>query len=258
MERIKNLNRYQKIVLLLLSAMLLIFTAAYAVVSSRVGFSYRDTILRAQVVDGTTVYSGRIRGETTTFTVTQDKIVTYCYGDKQYGPYTVREDPSAIPEDSDLADLMTGVEIRDGTTVFFRGGVLTLSGGNREKMLFDEDGQLDHGDITVTSGNGVVYDLEGNVIDQMAPSPTTILQLAEGPALTKKGDWSAWLLATFLTVFTAVHILFADEIFRFNLAFQVRNVDRAEPSELEITQRYISWTISPIMAFALYIMGLTA
>ena len=83
MERIKTLDRYQKIILLLLSAMLVIFTAAYAVVSSRVGFSYRDTILRAQVVDATTVYSGRIRGETTTFTVTQDKVVTYCYGDKQ-------------------------------------------------------------------------------------------------------------------------------------------------------------------------------
>ena len=256
MERIKNLDRFQKIVLLLLSVMLVIFTAAYAVISSRVGFSYRDTILRAQVVDGTTVYSGRIRGETTTFTVTQDKVVTYCYGDKQYGPYTVREDPSAIPEDSDLAELMTGVEIRDGNTIFFRGGVLTLSGGNHKKMLFDEDGQLDHGDIPVTSGNGVVYDLEGNVVDQMAPSPTTILQLVEGPKLTKKGDWSAWLYAVFISAITAVHILFVDELFRFNLAFRVRNVDRAEPSEWEIAQRYISWTALPIMALVLYIIGL--
>lgn len=258
MERIKSLDRFQKIILLILSAMLVIFAVAYSVVSSRVGFSYRDTILRAQVVDGTTIYSGRIRGETTTFTVTQDKIVTYCYGDKQYGPYTVLEDPTAIPEDSDFAHYLTGIEIRDGNSIFFRGGVLTLSGGTREKMLFDEDGQLDHGDITVTSGSGVVYDLEGNVIDQMAPSPTTILQLAEGPELTKKGHWSAWLLATFTLVLTAVHILFADEIFRFNLAFRVRNADRAEPSEWEIAQRYISWIALPIMALVLYIIGLTA
>ena len=258
MERIKNLDRFQKIILLLLSAMLVIFAVTYAVVSSRVGFSYRDTILLPQEVDGNMVYSGRIYGETATFTVTQDKVVAYCYGDKQYGPYTVREDPSAIPEDSDLADLMTGIEIRNGTTVFFRGGVLTLNNSDSEIMLFEEDGSFSSVNVTVSASNGIIYDSEGNVVDQMAPSPQTILRLVDDPELTRKGEWIAWFGGVFISALTAVSILFADGLFRFNLSFRVRNADRAEPSEWEIAQRYISWIALPIMALVLYMMGLTA
>jgi hypothetical protein len=55
---------------------------------------------------------------------------------------------------------------------------------------------------------------------------------------------------------TAVSILFADELFRWNLAFQIRNADRAEPSDWEIAGRYIGWTALTIMALVLYVMGL--
>ena len=51
-------------------------------------------------------------------------------------------------------------------------------------------------------------------------------------------------------------MLFADELFRWNLAFQIRNVDHAEPSEWEIASRYLGWTVLTIMALVLYIMGL--
>jgi hypothetical protein len=50
--------------------------------------------------------------------------------------------------------------------------------------------------------------------------------------------------------------LFADELFRLELAFKVRNVDKVEPSEWEITGRYIGWLVLPIIALAIYIMGL--
>ena len=51
-------------------------------------------------------------------------------------------------------------------------------------------------------------------------------------------------------------MLFADELFRWNLAFQIRNVEKAEPSDWEIAQRYIAWTAMTIMALILFIMGL--
>ena len=46
-------------------------------------------------------------------------------------------------------------------------------------------------------------------------------------------------VAVFICVLNAVSILFADELFRWNLAFQIRNVDHAEPSDLEIAGRYM-------------------
>ena len=59
-----------------------------------------------------------------------------------------------------------------------------------------------------------------------------------------------------MCIMNAVTILFADELFRLELAFKVRNVDKVEPSEWEITGRYIGWLVLPIIALAIYIMGL--
>ena len=257
MERIRNLDRYQKIVLLCLSGMLVAFTAIYLMVSSRVGFSYRDTILPPHEEAGNTVYEGRIGGKSARFVVTQDKTVTFHYGAKTYGPYTAHEDPTAIPEDSAMAEHMTGVEIREGENVFFRGGVLTMGRDNKDLMLYDEAGGLASTGVFITSTNGIMYDSEGNLVDQMAPSEYTILRLMSGPELTSKGEWVAWFGAVFVSVIIAVSILYADELFRFSLALMVRNVDRAEPSDWEITRRYIGWTLSSITVPILYMMGLT-
>ena len=257
MGRIKSLNRYQKVILLLLAVMLVSFTEAYFVVSSREGFAYRGAILPPYEEGENTVYVGRVEGESAIFVVTQDKTVTFHYGDKTYGPYTAHEDPTAIPEDSAMAEHMTGVEIREGDDVFFRGGVLTAGGSNREMMLFNEDGSFASANVRVTSSNGIMYDSEGNVVDQMAPSAVTILRLMDDPELTSKGEWLAWFCGLFVSVVTAVSILFADELFRWNLRFIIRNVDRAEPSDWEIIGRYIGWTVSAVAVPIIYIMGLT-
>ena len=257
MNRIKNLDRYPKTIILVLLAMLIVFTAAYAIISSRVGFRYRDVILRPTVEGGNTVYAGRIHGEDASFIVTPDNAVSFQYGNKTYGPYTAKKDPDAVPKDSEMAKLMTGVEIREGDKVFFRGGVLTTGGSNKEMMLFEEDGSFASVNIRVTSSSGIMYDSEGNVVDQMAPSATTILRLMDDPELTSKGEWLAWFCGVFISILTVVYILFADELFRHNLRFRIRNVEHAEPSDWEIASRYISWTVLPIMALVSYIMGLT-
>ena len=62
--------------------------------------------------------------------------------------------------------------------------------------------------------------------------------------------------AVFICILNAISILFADELFRWNLAFQIRNVDNAEPSDWEIAGRYIGWTVMTIMALVIFITGL--
>lgn len=256
MERTRDLNLYQKIILIILAAMFVVFTVAYFMVTSRVGFAYRDAILCPSDEGGNTVYTGRIKGETASFIVTPDKVVTFSYGNKTYGPYTAHEDPSAVPEDENLSEYMTGVEVRQGNEIFFRGGVMMSGGSNSRMMLFDEDGSLSNLGFSITS-NGTMYDSDGNEIDQMAPSASTILYLMHGPKLTSKGEWLAWFCGVFISIVTAISIFFADELFRWNLAFIIRNVERAEPSEWEIMGRYVGWTICPVMVLVTYIMGLT-
>lgn len=113
MERLKCLDWFQKGVLLILAAMTLLFAVLYPVVIGRVGYEYRDAVLIPAQSGGGTVYSGKLGGTPASFTVTDDS-VEFRYGDKVYGPYTVVVDPSAIPEDMDPSDNITGVELLCG------------------------------------------------------------------------------------------------------------------------------------------------
>ncbi len=254
MERIKSLNRYQKVVLLLMAVMVIAFWAVYFMTLSRVGFAYKDTILVPSRENGSTVYSGKLDGQPARFTVSADKSVVFQHGDKTYGPYTAKEDPTAIPKIEEMAGAMTGVELLEGDRVLFRGGVLNLS---NEYWLYNEDGtpnNFEVGHVTVT--NGIELDESGNEIDPAEPSASTILRLMGDPELTHKGEWIAWFGAMFICVLNAILILFADEVFRWDLMFRIRDVEHAEPSDLEIAGRYFSWTVLTILALILFILGL--
>ncbi len=253
MERVKCLGHYQKGVLLLMIAMVLVFTVLYPMTIARKGFAYKNAILIPSYENGSTVYSGKIQGKQANFTVCADKTVYFQYDDKTYGPYTVREDSTAIPKDSGTREAMTGVELRHGEEILFRGGVL-----NRGDCLwlYNEDGSIDNIDIMVTTNYGTVMDEHGNVTDPMEPSASTILTLMADPELTHKGEWLAWFGGVLICIVTAILILFADELFRWSLSFQIRDADRAEPSDWEIATRYIAWTVLPIMAMVIFIAGL--
>lgn len=103
---------------------------------------------------------------------------------------------------------------------------------------------------------GVEKDENGNRIDPVEPSAEIILELMNGPELTHKGESLAWFCAVFICVLNALSIFFADELFRWNLSFRIRNADHAEPSDGEIAGRYIGWTVMTIVALAIFIMGL--
>lgn len=256
MERIRELDRYQKVVLLILLVMAVFFAAMYAVTTSRTGFAYMDKILRPETVDGATVYSGIIGGENAFFTVTADKTVTFRHGDRIYGPYSALEAPDAIPEEDPLAEQMTGLEVRNGDMVIFRGGMIETGRNDGDFILVDEEGSLSGISFSVQMGDGTMVDSKGNVVDPMEPSVYTVLQLMRGPKLTAKGHWGVFALCIVFSLVTACTVVFADELFRFALAFRIRNADRAEPTDWELTERYISWTILPVIILLGYLVGL--
>lgn len=252
MERIKALGRYQKGALLISILIALVFTVIYPVTIAREGFLYKDVILTPTEENGNTVYSGKIQGKKASFTVDEDKTVVFQYGDQTYGPYRFKEDPTAIPQDMDFSDHLLGLEVWQGDQMVFRGCV---EDQGDIRWIYNEGGILQDISILATSGD-IVMDENGNVTDTIEPPVTVILNLMSGPNLTHKGDWSVWFLGIFICIFTVVSILFADELFRWNLSFQIRNVDRAEPSDWEMTRRYITWTVLPIFAIIAFMLGL--
>ena len=252
MKRIKSLNVYQKSLLIFMTVMTLIFAVIYPITISRVGYRYSDAILVPTQDNGKTIYTGKIQGKQAQFTVSEDNSIVFQYGDKSYGTYTMKEDSTAIPKDRELAEEMTGVEIRNGDKLLFRGGVLYSAD---TYWMYNEDGTLDSLGISFVTSDGIERDENGNVIDKIEPSAATIYELINESELTHKGEAFVWFEAVFICIINALTILFADELFRWNLSFQIRNVEKAEPSDWEIAQRYIVWTVMAIMALVFFIVG---
>ena len=73
MERIKELNHYQKGVLIVMIVMALVFAVIYPKIISRVGYAFKDTILVPS--EENIMYSGKLMGEQAVFTVSGDKTV---------------------------------------------------------------------------------------------------------------------------------------------------------------------------------------
>ncbi len=252
----EELNRYQKGLLLVLLIMVVIFTAVYFVRAPQVGFVYRGAFLEKSTEGENTLYSGKVRGREAVFTVGADKSVTYRHGDKTYGPYTAKKDSSAVPKDDAHASLMTGVEIREGEEVFFRGGVMMAGRGDESfMMIYDENGMFYDG-ITFSS-DGVMYDENGQIIDQNMPTVNTILRMMSGPKLTRRVQWGAWFGGLVFAVLTAIGILFADAFFRFRMSFRVENAEGLYPSAWEMMTRYIGWTVAVLATLYIFILGLT-
>lgn len=249
MKRIKRLNLCQKALLVIMLAMALVFAALYSAAVSRVGFAYRNAILVPEQEGGSAVYSGKIQGQPARFTVSQDRAVVFELDGRTYGPYTAEEDPAAIPQGAEMAAQMTGVLLRQGNELLFRGGVMKIGD---TYLLLSADGS----EFFPVPAGGSAWDEAGQEPDLMAPSAADILALMDGPTLTHKGAWPVWFAAVFLCALDALMVLFADELFRWNLKFQIRDPDRAEPSDWEIAGRYLSWTILLIAALVVFLLGL--
>ncbi len=253
MERFRELDRFQKGVFLLVLILPLVFAVLCFMTVSRVGYAYRSAILVPRQEAGKTVYSGTVQGQQTVFTVSENTLLLQ-YGSRTYGPYTVKEDPTAIPQDRDLKGSVTGLEIRRGESIFFRGAVkdsgthMTLY--HKEHFFFDT--LYEETDIINVSGT----DVYGNAVDPIEPSVLNILRLLGTPELTHKGSWTNWFWGTLLCVLTAVSILFREYLFRLRMSLQIQDADRAEPSGLVFGSWYVAWALLPIAALILFIIGL--
>ena len=249
MERIRELTGYQKFILVILVLLAVGFGVLYAVTTARVGYEYHNTILVHTEEGGNTLYSGEIKGKPATFTVTADKTVTFQHGDKTYGPYTVKEDETAIPE----GKRGKGVEVRLGDKIIFRGSFLK---NDNYWYLSAENESYSSSTVHIEVIGGVMYDEDGNIIDPDEPSVGTVVQLAFGPELTHKGHWGVWFIGLVMCVISAVSILFVDELFQWRMSFRVRDAYEIEPSDWEISSRYIGWTLEPIMILIIFLTGL--
>lgn len=235
----------QRVLVGTLAALILLFSILYLVLATQSGIVYRDAFLRRGSEGEKVLYGGKLNGQSMIITVWPgQKQAEYQWGDKTYGPYTVVVDPTAVPRQDDMADLLTGVEVRKGNEVFFRGGYYQLSADI--PLVIDENG-----DAQIVGG----FWRES---DPPVPDVGSILRIVLAPPLTHRGDSMCYWLGTFCAVLSIVSILYADALFRWNLRWRIRDVEHAEPSEWELFSRKLSWGVLSVLTLVAYLSGLGA
>lgn len=245
-------DRLKKILPIVLIVIVAVFSVLYFFIGRRYGVEYQDALYFPATEGNTMVYSAKVDGQSASFTVEKD-IVTYDWGDTVYGPYTVREDPTAAPGGEWESLDLIGVEIREEDSILFRGGY------TEDLFLFiREDGEPDSDLFHVTySVNGVEHDADGNVVDPHQPSLSTLIRFSQPPeADAHRGNSLMWFLGLFLAGIAALLIKFDDTLFRLHLSFRVKYPEDAEPSEWEIFSRIFSWIAFTLLSLGLFIAGL--
>lgn len=238
------------------AGLLLLFTALYLSLGIQRGIEFQEQFLRQAKRGEDTVYTGTLDGKTVELTYTPSGALFYRWGDVEYGPYTLTEDPTALPP-SETMGRVTGVELRLDREILFRGGY----GGDGLYLVNENGTKLDtiESIVTYQSGETVIYSSDGTQRtygDGLSVSRAIGL-LLEPPALRSRVDGEGYFLGTLVVVINAVAILFADELFRWNLRWSIRHPERAEPSEWELFSRGFSWVVLTIVALIGYMMGLS-
>lgn len=186
MSRWRAIPLFQRVLLVMLAAMPVFFAALYFILNGRLGVEYGGSLLLRSVQGETTLYAGRVDGKEAVFAVSPDGRVTYRFDGGDYGPYIVVEDPGAVPRDHDMADVLTGVEVRRGDEILFRGG--WLDGGI--SVLIDESGAPVSTFSFSWHAGGKAYGPDGQEMDSShEPSVSFLLTLVLSPVLRHRGTY---------------------------------------------------------------------
>ena len=252
MERIKNLDKTQKIILILTIAALVLFTVIYPVFFYHTGIRYHGKMLTLTIEDNKHVYSGKLDGKKIKFTVDGNRL-DMTYGDAQIVPYYVCS-TGETPEQASTFVLQSGplVVFRRGE-VLFRGTVSeNLSGRyyyttNRTTFVPGVLRQI----------NNTCYDMLNNVVINAEPNIDEIIWLLEMPSIHKNDELAVfWVFGAIICIVNIISIIFVEELFRLRYVFSVADPYAVEPSELTLIMRPISWGLTLVIALLFFFTGL--
>ena len=241
---------YQKIVLGLLAAMLVVFGIITAVNQSRDGILFGDDFLRKEEVTDADCFTGKVNGEQVTVlrwygSENGSRTITLRVGERIHDTYTVYLGEPMIPLSgvvsnvaSHLLEVPT-VRIAKNDAVIFEGGYQESSG-----FFYTSRGEWTaNGMYRMTDGSGADW-LEKN------PPDSFLVQLALEPELVDRGDWRLYGLMVLFTLLTMVDVAFPHTIFRLR---HRRWVKDPEPTEDYMSMQHLAWMIAIPGLLAFYI-----
>lgn len=247
-ERWEEMSRGRRIILLIHPILFALSLILFLTLGQQQVVSYGNGYLRYEQQGDAAVYSGKADGHKVKYVVSPGSVMEYWLDGALDSTYTVTEDPSAIPQTEETArhdpDFFTGVEIRKGDKVWFRGAYSPYS----SYWLLDEEGH------TLTISFSFSPAIEGTA-PESAPQPGTILRFIHTPETSPRHHLDFILWGLLLSAICLVSLLFEDQLFRWDLYFRVRDPYSAEPSAWELFSRWAGWVIMTGVAALAYALG---
>ena len=237
-------SQLQKIMLVILAAMIVLFGVLNVVSLFRTGVVFDEQLLRKYDEEDHTRYSGKIHREDVTVTVRTAGLlqVEYVVGDRICDVYTVEYPLEPIKTEFGTAN---GIRILKNDEVLFEGGYLS---GQSPLSWFDQNGEWD-------AGIHITYSVSGE--PERAPQELTksnVMYFLGGPEVVHRGSIGLYLLMVLFTVILMVDVACPLVLFRLQYMLDVRD---PEPTEFYLAMQRVGWVLYPFLLLAGYILALT-
>ena len=236
-------SRMQKILLVILAAMILLFGILNVVSLFRKGVVFDEHLLRIQTETDHTTYCGKVYGDEVSVVVRSAKAqVEYLVEDRVHDVYTV-EYPLE-PIETQFGSVF-GIRILKNDEILFEGG---YDPQQEFASWFDQNGEWDPGIYVTygTSGGGL-----------SAPEELTrgnIMYFLNGPEIVHRGSFGLYLLMVLMTLLMMLDVAFPLALFRLKHRLDVRD---PEPTEFYLAMQKAGWVLYPILLSVGYIYTLT-
>ena len=244
---------YQKIVLVILAAMIVVFGVVTAFNQSRKGILFRDSFLRLEEVTDADCFTGEAEGERVTIlrwygSENGTRTITLRAGDRLNDTYTVYLGEPIIQLSGVVSNVASSrlevptVRIAKNDAVLFEGGYQASSG-----FFFTSDGEwsgLNIGMSTHVAGADPWKDY--------TMSKSLLVGLALEPELVDRGDWRLYGLMVFFTLAVMVDVAFPYTLFRWR---HHRWVKDPEPTDDYMSVQHLLWVILPVMVLVGYLLA---
>ena len=241
---------FQKILLVILAAMILLFGVLTGIVRGRTGVLFHDALLEVRGTPENGSYSGESHGETVSIVVSRSSQTETSMGlaignliDESW----LVEYPLE-PIRTEHGDTKPGLRVYKEDQLVFEGAYDPADYSDvLGHILYDKNGEW-----TIEHSFGFHAATESSYWVQYETGVNTVLEFVNGPELTARGSWQMYAMATLVAIMAMVLTAFPLELFEMNHHWYVKD---PEPTELYFVMNRVSSCFLALVALIVYIMG---
>lgn len=243
-------SRFQKMLLVVLAAMILLFGVLTGVSRGRQGVEFHDALLRVQGTPDNGTYSGTAHGEPVNIVVKRESEtevrVSVCVGEQIEEHWRVEYPLEPIR--TEHGGMVPGLRVYQEEQLVFEGGYDPAEHSDViGHILYDKNGKW-----TMDASFDIHTSVDDNYWQRYETGVGTVLEFAHGPEQTARGSWEMYAMTTLLAALAMVMTAFPQELFVWNHRWYVKD---PEPTEFYFqVQTFVSCFLT-VMALVFYIIG---